>query len=491
MGTFRYTVGGSYNSTNDKQGFYTLSPVGSVPTPNGFIDVKEVEFTQVENTIGLTEYNADQDINAFTDSTGKLLDFNTTGYYLDYTTAQNEMEIIGGRRGDIINASRGADLVYGNFGDDELFGNGGDDHLIGGSGADILNGGEGNNTASYQGSSMGVIVNLRANTASNGDAQGDTFVNIQNLGGSNHSDILMGDANANVLRGGTGDDTLRGYGGADTLRGGDGNDRLVITQAMAGVIVHGGEGVDKLFLQGQDTFKFGSHDSFGGIERVYVSDGASLDLTGIEEGVTIVSRNAFTYGTGFKDITPTHITGTDAADRIVGGKGNDYINGGGGDDVLKGGSIVGIVNVFSELHGGDGKDTLRGIGGNMNLYGDAGSDTLKAGISDPNSLVLSSRLDGGTGGDKLFGNDGRDVFVFQKEFGRDNVYKFTSGQDFFDVSGVASSAEDVRIDILENGNSVVTFAGVELSNKIIVHDSIALKDLLFKPIPPHNGIDLI
>lgn len=481
MGTFRYTVSGNYTSQNDQQGYYVF-PLGDVSVGNSGAGVV---YSVHENTyMGSTLLVEDGDMPIkipfeLTNVNKDPIYTDKNGFMLDYTDQKLNISLSGGRLGDYILAGSGNDILFG------------------GAGPDVLDGGAGNNTANYHGSTVGVIVNLRANTASGGDAQGDTFVNIQNLTGSADSDILMGDANANVLRGGTGDDTLRGYGGADTLRGGDGNDRLVVTQAMAdakgeaGVIVHGGEGVDKLFLQGQDTFKFSSHDSFGGIERVYVADGASLDLTGIEEGVTIISRNAFTYGTGFKDITPTHITGTNAADRIVGGKGNDYINGGGGDDVLKGGSTVGIVNVFSELHGGDGKDTLRGIGGNMNLYGDAGSDTLKAGISDPNSLVLSSRLDGGTDGDKLFGNDGRDVFVFQKDFGRDNVYKFTSGQDYFDVSSAASSAEDVRIDILENGNSVVTFAGAELFNKIIVHDSIALKDLLFKPIPPHNGIDLI
>ncbi|ESR25656.1 Alkaline phosphatase [Lutibaculum baratangense AMV1] len=65
------------------------------------------------------------------------------------------------------------------------------------------------------------------NTASGGDAEGDTLYSIENLVGSNFGDTLAGDAGANTLHGLGGNDTLNGGAGNDTLYGGDGDDRLI------------------------------------------------------------------------------------------------------------------------------------------------------------------------------------------------------------------------------------------------------------------------
>ena len=113
--------------------------------------------------------------------------------------------------------------MYGEAGDDTLEGgDGGDDTLEGGAGAD---------TASYAGSDAGVTVDLSANTVigSGGHAQGDVLIDIENLTGSEHNDILTGDAGANVLRGGA---------GADMLDGGVGDDRADYGGSDAGVKVN-------------------------------------------------------------------------------------------------------------------------------------------------------------------------------------------------------------------------------------------------------------
>ena len=59
-----------------------------------------------------------------------------------------------------------------------------------------------------------------------GDAQGDTYTNIEIIRGSAHADTLTGDAGDNILEGGAGDDTLTGNAGDDTLTGGEGGDNL-------------------------------------------------------------------------------------------------------------------------------------------------------------------------------------------------------------------------------------------------------------------------
>ena len=59
-----------------------------------------------------------------------------------------------------------------------------------------------------------------------GDAEGDTFQDIENLTGSIYADTLWGDDGFNELMGMDGNDTVKGFGGSDSIRGGNGNDAL-------------------------------------------------------------------------------------------------------------------------------------------------------------------------------------------------------------------------------------------------------------------------
>ena len=96
----------------------------------------------------------------------------------------------------------------GNTLDNVIIGNSGNNILAGLAGADTLDGGAGTDTASYAASSSGVTVSLAAGTASGGDAQGDTLINIENLTGSGLNDTLEGNGANNVLNGGAGTDTV-------------------------------------------------------------------------------------------------------------------------------------------------------------------------------------------------------------------------------------------------------------------------------------------
>ena len=110
--------------------------------------------------------------------------------------------------------------IRGSAGNDTLIGNGNDNVLEGGPGGDSLNGGGGTDTASYEHAAgvttgsgqaaihIGITASL-AHTASNtGDAAGDTYASIENLTGSQFSDILTGDTGANTLLGLGGNDVF-------------------------------------------------------------------------------------------------------------------------------------------------------------------------------------------------------------------------------------------------------------------------------------------
>ena len=193
----------------------------------------------------------------------------------------------------------------------------GDDVIRGGRGADTLDGGDGTDWLRYLGSDAGVTVDLNLDengfhSASGGDAEGDVLSGFENIQGSDHGDVLTGNADKNYILGFAGDDmidggasndTIRGGEGADTLEGGDGADILQYTGSVAGVTVDLNETA------------FGLQTASGG-------DADGDVISGFE-----------------------HVYGSDHDDMLIGNSGRNFLYGYDGQDTL---------------NGGDGKDVLRG-----------------------------------------------------------------------------------------------------------------------------------
>ena len=104
--------------------------------------------------------------------------------------------VVGTNNSETINVLDGVtfgdDDIYGYDGDDSIFGRGGDDHIRGGAGADALHGGPGSDTAEYNDSTVGIMASLSYGVGASGDAEGDTYVSIENLEGSPHADAPVG-----------------------------------------------------------------------------------------------------------------------------------------------------------------------------------------------------------------------------------------------------------------------------------------------------------
>src|SRR5262249_51198847 len=105
----------------------------------------------------------------------------------------------------------------------------GDDHMVGGSGFGFVD---------YEGAASGVTASLADPSIKPGEAKGDTYSNLFDLGGSAYGDVLYGDGNNNNMLGLSGNDTMSAGAGSDTLTGGPGADTLT-----------GGPGAD-LFVWG-------------------------------------------------------------------------------------------------------------------------------------------------------------------------------------------------------------------------------------------------
>lgn len=206
--------------------------------------------------------------------------------------------LFGGRGDDLLSGARDNDTLYGGDGSDVLIGGSGADVINGGRGGDVMDGGAGRDTADYAGSAAAVRVNLNANTATGGDANGDILINIEDLSGSALADVLTGDTGANRLSGNAGNDTLDGGNGNDTLFGGDGNDRIVA-----------GAGNDR---------------GFGGAGKDTLLGGAGADSLQGDAGNDLLDGGA----------DNDTISGGGGNDRIIGGQGDDLLSGGPGNDVF-------------------------------------------------------------------------------------------------------------------------------------------------------------
>src|SRR5450830_851047 len=126
-------------------------------------------------------------------------------------------EIHAGDGGVTIYGSNANDLLYGGAGVDTIIGGSGNTYFEWGAGADVLTGGtQGVNTAGYKNSGAGVTIDLTTGHGTGGDAQGDVLTNIQNLIGSAYNDTFVANDKINRLDGGSGGSDTVSYAASTT-----------------------------------------------------------------------------------------------------------------------------------------------------------------------------------------------------------------------------------------------------------------------------------
>ncbi|MBW8728166.1 MAG: calcium-binding protein [Inquilinus limosus] len=179
-------------------------------------------------------------------------------------TGSAALNATGGDDIDTLVGNAGANTLTGNAGADFLSGGNGNDILRGGAGMDVLDGGSGIDTVTYTENEVGVTVNLATGIGIGGNAQGDSYQNIENVNGSTANDTIIGNAAANALN---------GWAGKDTLTGGGGADRFVFSSPAHSVV---GSNADRI-----TDF---SH-----------AQGDKIDLSGIDSNTNVVGDQAFTF----------------------------------------------------------------------------------------------------------------------------------------------------------------------------------------------------
>jgi hypothetical protein len=254
---------------------------------------------------------------------------------------------LGGTSGaDEICGLGGNDRLNGLDGADTLYGNGGNDTLIGGPGNDSLDGGAGTDTAQYvtNASASGVNADLGSGTATDPFSKTDTYVfsggqsTVENVSGTAHVDILIGDGQANNLKSLAGNDALTAAAGNDTLIAGADNDSLdggndddLLRPGPDSDTVTGGSGSDTV-----------SYTDIGGAGvNVGLLHGVTNGNPGSDKGSDDLSSIENVIGSRFDDGITAFLTGTASVVRGDAGAdslstidtdGLDNVNGRAGND---------------------------------------------------------------------------------------------------------------------------------------------------------------
>ncbi|MGA0531089.1 calcium-binding protein [Hansschlegelia sp. KR7-227] len=345
---------------------------------------------------------------------------------------------------DVMVGSAIGQALGGYEGNDTLYGRGGNDSLYGDRGSDVLDGGAGSDLASFRGGDIfrGVI-DLLKGTAIFGDDV-DILRSIENVEGSNQSDVIKGSNQANILRGGAGKDVIYGRSGDDTLMGGDRADTL-----------DGGKGFDTA------DFSDWSHGLSGGV--INLSTGRAVLGDSSFQQTDVLRSIEFAVGTDYNDtivgtLNANKLWGGDGDDQIFGGRGFDTVYGGDGDDVLQGGEKADTL--FGDegddyLNGGRHDDILEGGVGDDGLYGSSGHDVLRGGEGDDvlNGGSGFDTLSGGLGENRLIGDAGHDVFLigsgtdFVSTGRNDDVLRVVNGGGTAVVSDFNVNADRIELDV--------------------------------------------
>lgn len=360
---------------------------------------------------------------------------------------------------DTLSGDDGDDILKGGSGDDILVAGDDDDVLVGAQGADLLSGGKDEDSASYEGSTLGVRVDLSTGLGSRGDAEGDKLSEIENLIGSDREDNLIGNDSDNVFEGGKGADSINGGLGSDTAsyKGSDSGvsidlNKIAISPQDMHYAIAGGDaegdnlvGIENLIGSSQvDNLIGDDGDNVleGGEGADLINGGLGSDTAsykGSESGVSIdLEKMAIAGGDAEGDnlIGIENLIGSDGEDNLVGDRGNNALSGEDDDDSLVGGA---------------GADTLDGGDDDDSLVGGAGDDYLDGG--DDDDLLI-----GGADADIIIGGDGEDTASYEGSNSNVNVNLLTG-------IGNSGDAQGDRLSEIEN------LIGSEQNDTLVGDDS--------------------
>ena len=327
------------------------------------------------------------------------VDWTTYNITLKGSPDRPEVVVESGPSYNSIVGTESNDTLMGTLENDSISGLGGRDLLDGGAGNDTLDGGSNRNMVGFSGATQGVVVDLVAGTARDGQGGVDTLINIGQVSGTEFADRITVN-NGGFADGNGGDDTLmisqapggwKGLGAGGFLNGGQGNDTLIGTlegldgasynlgSQFAGAQLSGDGPNQWLFGQAgnnvmeirfdsstakwtvrdlrsdadADSANFGA-DTLQNMDFLYLSGGSGAGpgkYFKLDVSNGAVSVKPFSMVSDGGDINGnSRLVGTSGNDLVFGGPGDDTLVGGAGDDLMIGGEQRNLVWRYG--HGG-------------------------------------------------------------------------------------------------------------------------------------------
>jgi VCBS repeat-containing protein len=404
---------------------------------------------------------------------------------------------------DLLVGGADGDFLYGQNGDDTIEGGDGNDVAAGGPGADSLDGGNGVDWLTYAFSTAAVNVNLAANAATGGHADGDTIVNFENVIGTDLNDVIIGDAADNLIRGGAGADTLSGGAGQDWLdyRGSfaAGVNVNLATGAVSGGDAEGDviSGFERIIGSGNADVLVGNAGGNvirGSLGADTMDGGAGVDWLDYRDataGVIVLLAtgsgfNADAQGDVFTNFE--FLMGSFHNDLLVGDGGENLIRGGAGADTMDGGGGIDWLDYRGSLSGGVSVNLATGFATGGDAEGDTFAnfervigtelnDTLTGNALDNHLYGMQGddRFDGGAGNDFLRADAGDDIFIFGA--GNDTM----DGGLGYDIFGVSADSTDFAIVDNGGGSWQVTHLATGDVDVLISVEALHFDDTILLP----------
>ena len=218
------------------------------------------------------------------------------------------------------------------------------------------------------------------------------------------------------------------------------------------VVVYGGEGDDKIWLnEGNDKV-------FGGEGNDEIYTGAGDDEISGGEGDDVI------YGGDGNDIIDggsgtNQLSGEEGDDIFIAGSGVDIIDGGNGFDTISYANSSEAININlsnNEISGGDAEnDTITSI---ENVIGSNFDDEI---IGNSESNILNGKI----GNDILQGGLGSDIYVYNANSGTDIITEISDDVDYLEFDSSISQSD---LTFSQNGNDLEIQVGDDVTNKIIL-----------------------
>jgi len=409
-----------------------------------------------------------------------------------FTSVEN---LIGTNFDDLLAGDGGNNTLTGLGGFDHLFGNAGDDILSagdggawleGGPGADTMYGGPGGgDTLAYWFSPEGVTVSLISHIASGGEAEGDTFSNVEHIIGSPFDDRLYGDdGENNNLSGGDGNDTIKGFGGFDYISGGDDDDTLSGMNGDDAIVggpghdyLNGGSGNDGMIGDlGDDTYIVDSN-----LDSISEAGGEGYDTVRASVTYELHDGNDIEVleTTNPNGTAAISLTGNETGNHIIGNNGQNVLYGAGGLDQLEGrggNDIYLVVDATTTIveSGGQGDDWVITV---VSYALTAGADIERftaapeVGPMDLTGNSSGNIITGNEFANTIVGGGGSDFFVFNAAL--DAASNVDTLSDFTVAADTISLENDI-FTVLADGSLAadrfVVGTGAQDANDNIVYD---------------------